>query len=77
MQPCNTQVPWSWILITGLYLWLNPQYMHYEDILEAVQLGSTTEVMNCLIFCLVPQKGTQQKKFSIGLVYFGTFPCRH
>lgn len=37
--------------------------MNYEDILEAVQLVSVTEVISCLIFYLLPWKGRQQQKF--------------
>lgn len=48
--------------------------MHYEDILEAVQLVSATEVMNCLKFCLRPWKGTQWKKILLGLSTLLHFP---
>lgn len=48
--------------------------MRYEDILEAVQLVSAAEVINCLIFCLHPWNGTQQNKISTGFVNFAAFP---
>lgn len=68
MQPCNCQVHWNCILITGLYLWLNTHYMHYEDILDAVKLGSAIEVKNCLILCVLsPARVQQQEKSPLGL----------
>lgn len=68
MQPRNCQVRWSCILITGLYLWLNTQYMHCEDILEAVKLGSAIEVKNCFILGLLSlTRVQQQEKSPLGL----------
>lgn len=40
-----------------------------------MQLVSATEVMSCLIFCLLPWKGTQLEKFLPGLSTLLHFPA--